>query len=79
LFARSLALRVLLAEPALAGPAALREAFSEHGTNAFGFESPPDAAGLFWRPRLGDAQRLAGLFLAAARAGELAVSRSREL
>lgn len=72
LFARSLALRVLLAEPALNGPAALREAFSEHGTNAFGFEPPPDAVGLFCRPRLGDAQRLAGLFLAAARASELA-------
>ena len=71
LFARMLALRVLLAGPALAGPAALREAFSEHGTSAFGFEPPPDAAGLFCRPRLGDAQRLAGLFLAATRAGEL--------
>jgi hypothetical protein len=72
LFARSMALRVLLAEPALAGPAALREAFSEHGTSAFGFEPPPNAAGLFCRPRLGDAQRLAGLFLAASRARELA-------
>lgn len=72
LFARLLALRVLLGEPALAGPNALREAFSEHGTNAFGFEPPPDGAGVLCRPRLGDAQRLAGLFLAAARATELA-------
>jgi hypothetical protein len=72
LFARMLALRVLLAGPALAGPAALREAFSEHGTNAFGFEPPPDAAGLFCRPRLGDAQRLAGLLLAATCRSQLA-------
>ena len=71
LFARILALRVLLGEPALAGPEALREAFCEHATLAFGFEPPPEAAGLFCRPRLGDAQRLAGLLLAATRANEL--------
>ncbi len=71
LFARQLALRVLLDEPALAGPGALREAFSEHAANAFGFELPPNGAGLFFRPRVGDAQRLAGLFLAAARSAWL--------
>jgi len=71
-FARSLALRVLLGEPALSGPRALREAFSEQGAKAFGFEPPPGAAGLICRPRLGDAQRLAGSFLAAARAEQLA-------
>ena len=72
LFTRQLALRVLQAEPALAGPSALREAFLEHATQAFGFEVPPSAAGLLFRPRLGDAQRFAGVLLAAARAAELA-------
>ncbi|HYQ15016.1 MAG TPA: hypothetical protein VEQ58_04650 [Polyangiaceae bacterium] len=64
---RLLALRVSLGEPALSGPAALREAFSEHGAKALGFEAPPLAAGLLFRPRLGDAQRFAGLLLAAER------------
>jgi hypothetical protein len=72
LFARQMALRVLLDEPALAGPGALREAFAEHATNALGFELPPTGAGLFFRPRVGDAQRLAGLFLAATRSAWLA-------
>jgi hypothetical protein len=71
IFARTLALRVLLLEPALRGPAALREAFVEHGTLALGFELPPAAAGLLFRPRMGDSQRFAGLLLAAARAEEL--------
>jgi hypothetical protein len=65
LFARQLCLRVLLAAPALAGPRALTEAFLELGTETFGFEPPPSAAGLLFRPRLGDAQRLAGVLLAA--------------
>jgi hypothetical protein len=72
LFSRVLALRVLTADAALAGPAALREAFSEQAARAVGFELPPDAAGLLFRPRLGDAQRLAGLLLAATRARQLA-------
>jgi hypothetical protein len=72
IFARLLALRVLQDEPALQGPRALREAFSEHATPALGFELPQEAAGLFFRPRSGDAQRLAGWFLAAAQANELA-------
>jgi hypothetical protein len=72
IFARQLALRVLLDEPALRGPDSLREAFSEHATFALGFELPEAAAGLFFRPRVGDAQRLAGTFLAAARAQQLA-------
>jgi hypothetical protein len=72
LFARGLALRVLQAEPALAGPQALREAFSEHAAQAFGFEAPPDAAGILFRPRLGDSQKLAGLFLAAQHAAQFA-------
>jgi hypothetical protein len=71
-FARLLALRVLQDEPALRGPGALREAFSEYAPPTLGFEVPPEAAGLFVRPRLGDAQRFAGLLLAATRAGELA-------
>ncbi len=72
LFARQMALRVMLDEPALHGPDSLREAFSEHASLALGFELPPSAAGLVLRPRLGDAQRLAGLFRAAARAAQLA-------
>ncbi len=72
LFARQMALRVLLDEPALAGPRALREAFSDHAASALGFELPPTGAGLFFRPRVGDAQRLAGLFLAATRSAWLA-------
>ena len=72
LFARQMALRVLLDEPALAGPGALREAFSEHAASAFGFELSPSGAGLFFRPRVGDAQRLAGVFLAATRSAWLA-------
>jgi hypothetical protein len=72
LFARQLALRVLQDAPALQGPAALRNAFSEHAATTLGFEVPPDAAGLLFRPRLGDAQRLAAMFLAAEHAEELA-------
>lgn len=64
-FSRQLALRVLLDEPALSGPRPFTEAFSELATQAFGFEPPASAAGLLFRPRLGDAQRLAGLLLAA--------------
>jgi len=72
LFARQLALRVLQDAPALDGSSALRNAFSEQAALAFGFEVAPEAAGLLFRPRLGDAQRLAGVFLAAAHAVELA-------
>jgi hypothetical protein len=71
LFVRQLALRVLLDEPALQGPRALLEAHQELGASAFGFELPPSSAGLLFRPRLGDAQRLCGALLAAARAEEL--------
>lgn len=70
-FARGLALRVLQDEPALAGPRALEEALAEHAPLALGFELPRGAAGLFFRPRWGDAQRLAGLVLAATRAEQL--------
>jgi hypothetical protein len=72
LFARCLALRVLEDEAALAGPQALREAFSDHAATTLGFELPPNAAGLVFRPRMGDAQRLAGVLLAASRALQLA-------
>lgn len=72
IFARLLALRVLQGEAALRGPEALREVFSEAGTEVLGFEPPPAAAGLLFRPRLGDEQRFAGLLLAAAREEELA-------
>jgi hypothetical protein len=72
LHTQALALRVLTSEAALLGPRALDEAFSEHATLSFGFELPASAAGLFFRPRLGDAQRLTGLWLAAARAERLA-------
>jgi len=69
---RLLALRVLTRDAALSGPGALREAFSEHAAGALGFEVPPNAAGLLFRPRLGDAQRFAGLLLAAERSRRLA-------
>jgi hypothetical protein len=72
LFTRQLALRVLLDEPALAGTSALSEAFAERATQSFGFELPPAAAGLLFRPRVGDAQRFAGVLLAATRAEQLA-------
>jgi hypothetical protein len=72
LAARQLALRVLQDAPSLEGPAALRDAFLEHSATTFGFELPPHAVGLLFRPRLGDAQRLAGTLLAATRAVELA-------
>ena len=72
LFARQLSLRVLQDAPSLAGPAALGDAFSEHATSALGFEVPARAAGLLFRPRPGDAQRLAGVFLAASRSQQLA-------
>jgi hypothetical protein len=71
-FARVLALRVLLDEPALRGPDALRDAFAEQAALTLGFEVPPAAAGLLFRPRLGDAQRLAGTLRAATRAQALA-------
>jgi hypothetical protein len=72
LHTRLLALRVLTGDAALAGPGALREAFSEHAARAFGFELPETAAGLIARPRLGDAQRLAGTLRAAQRSQQLA-------
>jgi len=72
LFARQLALRVLQDAPSLQGPGALGAAFSEHAPLALGFEVNPQAAGLLFRPRLGDAQRLAGVLLAAARSEQLA-------
>lgn len=70
-FARMLALRVLLDEPALRGPEALTEAFCEQGARAVCPDLPPAAAGLLLRPRLGDAQRFAGLLCAAERAEQL--------
>lgn len=72
LYSRTLALRVLTAPAALEGPGSLCEAFSEHATRALGFELPAAAAGLIFRPRLGDAQRFAGSLLAAERAQRLA-------
>lgn len=71
IFARGLALRVLQGPAALLGPNSLRDTFLEQATAALGFEPPPEAAGLLFRPRLGDGQRLAGLLLAAARLDEL--------
>lgn len=71
LHTRLLALRVLTEGAALQGPHALRESFVEHATLALGFEPPPSAAGLLFRPRLGDAQRLAGVWLAAEHAERL--------
>jgi hypothetical protein len=78
LFVRQLALRVLLDEPALQGTRALHEAFAEQSARTFGFELPPDAAGLLFRPRVGDAQRLAGALLAATRAEQLAAEHDED-
>ena len=72
LFSRLLALRVLTADAALAGPGALREVFSEQAARTLQFELPPGAAGLLFRPRRGDGQRRAGLLLAAERGRKLA-------
>ncbi len=71
LFARLLALRVLEDAPSLEGPRSLSQAFAEHAPLTLGFELPEQAAGLWFRPRLGDAQRFCGLLLAASRADEL--------
>lgn len=71
IFTRLLALRVLQADAALAGPRALQSAFSEHVAITLGFELPEAAFGLLFRPRLGDAQRFAGMLLAASRVAEL--------
>jgi hypothetical protein len=72
LHSRMLALRVLTARAALEGPSSLAESFSEHAALALGFELPDRAAGLVFRPRLGDAQRFFGALLAAERAQRLA-------
>jgi hypothetical protein len=72
LHSRMLAVRVLTARAALEGPSSLSESFSEHATRALGFELPDTAAGLVFRPRLGDAQRFFGVMLAAERARRLA-------
>lgn len=62
--ARALALRVLLRRPALGGQA-LGDAFEHWTVRAFGFRLDPPLAGAIFRLRFDDAQRLAGLFLAA--------------
>lgn len=78
LYTRGLALRVLTAEAALAGPGSLREAFAEQATRTLGFELPESATGVFFRPRLGDAQRLAGALLAAERREQLAAEHDED-
>lgn len=72
LHSRMLALRVLTARAALEGRSSLAESFSEQAALALGFELPDTAAGLLFRPRLGDAQRFCGVLLAAERAERLA-------
>jgi hypothetical protein len=62
--ARALALRVLLRRPALRGEI-LGDAFEHWTGRAFGFRLDAPLAGAIFRLRFDDAQRLAGLFLAA--------------
>jgi hypothetical protein len=69
--ARATALRTLLVEPALRGGSAFHDAFSESFNRAFAFEIDPRLAGVLFTPRFDQAQRLAGLLLAAERGRDL--------
>jgi hypothetical protein len=62
---REAALRVLLRSPALAGRRRLEEAYPELTHAALGLELPKAAFGVLFTPRPGDAQRFAGILLAA--------------
>lgn len=64
--AREAALRVSLRAPALAGASTLLRAYPELGEQALGVELHPALIGVVFTPRPGDAQRFAGLLLAAA-------------
>jgi hypothetical protein len=63
--ARSLALRVLLAEPTLAGNRALESAFPELVARALGVELPARARSVLFRARVADGARFFGLLAAA--------------
>jgi len=63
---RECALRVTLRAPAIDGARALTRAYPELTFAALGSELPPSLLGVFFTPGPGDAQRLAGLLLAAA-------------
>jgi hypothetical protein len=62
---REAALRVLLRAPALAGRRQLEQSYAELTHAALGVELPPAALGVLFTPRPGDAQRFAGILLAA--------------
>lgn len=63
---RESALRVTLRAPSFQGARALARAYPELTFTALGSELPPSLLGIFFTPRAGDAQRLAGMLLAAA-------------
>jgi hypothetical protein len=62
---REAALRVLLRAPALEGRKQLEQSYSELTHAALGVELPRAAFGVLFTPRPGDAQRFAGILLAA--------------
>lgn len=63
---RASALRVALRAPALSGGSTLLRAYPELGGEALGVELHPSLLGVIFTPRPGDAQRFAGLLIAAA-------------
>jgi hypothetical protein len=69
--ARLAALRVTLRAPALAGRHAMREAYEAGSHRAVGVALPRGAAGALVRLHPDDAQRFAGLLLAATQAASL--------
>jgi hypothetical protein len=62
---REAALRVLLRAPSLGGRKRLAQSYSELTHGALGVELPQAAFGVLFTPRPGDAQRFAGILLAA--------------
>jgi hypothetical protein len=68
---RAAALRVLLAQPALGGARAFGSAFESGVERAFGCVLEAERAGLVFRLHADDAQRFAGLMLAASEAATL--------
>jgi hypothetical protein len=69
--ARARALVVRLRAPALEGGAAMLRAFEESTTRAFSISVPGNIAGALWQLHSDDAQRYAGLLLAAAQSEQL--------
>lgn len=68
---RTAALRVVLRPAALQGMSAFREAFADRVAQALGFRLPHAVAGTVFRLDVDDAQRFAGILMAAERMHEL--------